>query len=198
MEDKNIVQLLKQLNDNTTKIINRLDLFQNQFFGVDFPDSSVSQQQAEYLIEKYAEEARHLSHRGASQRKYSNNRSEITDAAVLVVHKEKSRASLVLKNRVSRYLLTMFTKPQLKILRQCLRLNLPVHFYGSGIGKSTLANNLREAGYTATEAGECQQPDALSVPDRENVVCLCLKKCQMETILWIPGPSDLKLWTLDA
>lgn len=76
------------------------------------------------------------------------------------------------------YLKTMLTDTQVRILARALTDNCPVCFYGSGYGKSTLAETLRGAGYPNAYAPEdcTDNPDCNSVLTKPGAVALCMKK----------------------
>ena len=77
-----------------------------------------------------------------------------------------------------RYLLKRFDERQVQVLAYCLTHELPVGLYGSGLGKSTLAARLKDAGYRGIYAPEdCSlNCDSLTVTDANGAVALCVKK----------------------
>lgn len=76
------------------------------------------------------------------------------------------------------YLESMFTKTQIRILAICLSRSVPVCFYGSGLGKSTLVKILRNAGFENVYAPEdCGCDNAQwSVLDKQGAVALRMQK----------------------
>ena len=76
------------------------------------------------------------------------------------------------------FLKSRFTEQQIQILALCLDKNVPVSFYGLGLGKSALAAILRNAGFSNVYAPEdCDVDNAQwSVLDRTGAVALRMKK----------------------
>nr|DAY08729.1 MAG TPA: AAA domain protein [Caudoviricetes sp.] len=76
------------------------------------------------------------------------------------------------------YLESMLSETQIRILAICLTNSIPVCFYGSGLGKSTLVKILRNAGFENVYAPEdCGCNNAQwSVLDKKGVVALCMQK----------------------
>lgn len=76
------------------------------------------------------------------------------------------------------YLESMLSETQIKILAICLTESIPVCFYGSGLGKSTLVKILRNAGFeNVYEPEDCGCDNAQwSVLDKQGAVALCMKK----------------------
>ncbi|WP_394526493.1 hypothetical protein [Lacrimispora sp. JR3] len=75
------------------------------------------------------------------------------------------------------------TETQIEILRQALKAKAKVYFYGRGLGKSLLAETLKNAGYDADEPGT--RLDALGpmdVQDAPNTIAFCVKNTPKETI----------------
>ena len=83
------------------------------------------------------------------------------------------------------FLKSRFTEQQIQILALCLAKNVPVSFYGLGLGKSILVAILRNAGFSNVYAPEdCDVDNAQwSVLDRTGVVALCMKKEPLNTSL---------------
>lgn len=83
------------------------------------------------------------------------------------------------------FLKSRFTEQQIQILALCLAKNVPVSFYGLGLGKSILAVILRNAGFSNVYAPEdCDVDNAQwSVLDRTGAVALCMKKEPLNTSL---------------
>ena len=83
------------------------------------------------------------------------------------------------------FLKSRFTEQQIQILALCLAKNVPVSFYGLGLGKSILAAILRNAGFSDVYAPEdCDVDNAQwSVLDRTGAVALCMKKEPLNTSL---------------
>lgn len=77
-----------------------------------------------------------------------------------------------------KYLQKRLDEKQIDVLAYCLTHEVPVAFYGSGLGKSTLANRLRAAGYQGVYAPEdCSMAcNHLTVPDIGGAVALCVEK----------------------
>lgn len=77
-----------------------------------------------------------------------------------------------------KYLQKRLNEKQIDVLVYCLTHEVPVAFYGSGLGKSTLANRLRAAGYQGVYAPEdCSMAcNHLTVPDIGGAVALCVEK----------------------
>lgn len=76
------------------------------------------------------------------------------------------------------YLESMLSETQIRILAICLTESIPVCFYGSGLGKSTLVKILRNAGFENVYAPEdCGCNNAQwSVLDKQGAVALCMQK----------------------
>lgn len=77
------------------------------------------------------------------------------------------------------YLDTILSKEQQHILAYCLKNDVKVCLYGTGLGKSLTARLFRDAGYTNVFAPEgCTDVSngALSVPNETGAVALCVKK----------------------
>ena len=77
-----------------------------------------------------------------------------------------------------KYLQKRLNEKQIDVLAYCLTHEVPVAFYGSGLGKSTLANQLKAAGYRGIYALEdCSMAcNHLTVPDIDGAVALCVEK----------------------
>lgn len=83
------------------------------------------------------------------------------------------------------YLDTILSKEQQHILAYCLKNDVKVCLYGTGLGKSLTARLFHDAGYTNVFAPEgCTdvRNGALSVSNETGAVALCVKK----------EPSDIK------
>lgn len=82
------------------------------------------------------------------------------------------------QKRFKQYLQSMFSDKQITVLAFCLRHQVPVCFYGTGLGKSTLAKLLKQHGFAAVYApedcgGEMGAMTVLNVP---NAVAIRIKK----------------------
>ena len=74
---------------------------------------------------------------------------------------------------------------QVKVLQFALKTKAPVHFYGVGLGKSTIVEVLNAAGYKATApedvsggaAGPC------GVPLNIRAVCFHVKKKRIDSVI---------------
>lgn len=77
-----------------------------------------------------------------------------------------------------KYLQKRLDEKQIDVLAYCLTHEVPVAFYGSGLGKSTLANQLKAAGYRGIYTPEdCSMAcNHLTVPDVNGAVALCVRK----------------------
>lgn len=101
------------------------------------------------------------------------------------------------KISVSNYFLSMFTLRQCDALRRCLAHGTPVHFYGTGLGKSTLVEKLQSAEFDATEAAELEDACAMSVPNKTGAICFCMKENGPKQMLLreeLPSPIEIKAW----
>lgn len=77
------------------------------------------------------------------------------------------------------YLDCIFTSQQQKILAYCVKNNINVCLYGTGLGKSLTAGIFRNAGYNNVFAPEdCTdlKEGALSIPNETGSIALCIKK----------------------
>lgn len=77
------------------------------------------------------------------------------------------------------YLDCIFTTQQQKILAYCVKNNINVCLYGTGLGKSLTAGIFRNAGYNNVFAPEdCTdlKEGALSIPNETGTIALCIKK----------------------
>jgi hypothetical protein len=76
------------------------------------------------------------------------------------------------------FLNQILEKKQIAVLRYALRLNAPIHFYGKGLGKSTVVTVLNATGYRASDAadifGGCG--GSCSVPNDIDVICFNIRK----------------------
>lgn len=98
---------------------------------------------------------------------------------------------------VKEYLSSMLTVTQRIVLRVCLRKHIPLHFYGTGLGKSVLVEKLRSAGFNATEAADMKDACAMSVPNKTGAICFCMKEKgpgQMLLREELPGPNEIRAW----
>lgn len=102
-------------------------------------------------------------------------------------------------NELQTYLDTILSKEQQHILAYCLKNDIKVCLYGTGLGKSLTAHIFRDAGYTNVLAPEdCTDLSngALSVPNETGAVALCIKK-ELSDIEPIEKPvtaKDIKQW----
>lgn len=100
------------------------------------------------------------------------------------------------------YLESMLNKEQLNNLRFALNHDLRVHFYGSGLGKSELANLLKKEGFdNVSESGDDSNPGLgmWFIPD--NVIAIEFKKDTFENPLsahaWeIFEGTEIRNWIL--
>lgn len=77
------------------------------------------------------------------------------------------------------YLDSILSKEQQPILAYCVKNNINVCLYGTGLGKSLTAGIFRNAGYNNVFAPEdCTdlKEGALSVPNETGTIALCTKK----------------------
>lgn len=85
------------------------------------------------------------------------------------------------------YLDSILSKEQQPILAYCVKNNINVCLYGTGLGKSLIAGIFRNAGYNNVFAPEdCTdlKEGALSVPNETGTIALCTKKESHETIIF--------------
>lgn len=85
------------------------------------------------------------------------------------------------------YLDSILSKEQQPILAYCVKNNINVCLYGTGLGKSLTAGIFRNAGYNNVFAPEdCTdlKEGALSVPNETGTIALCIKKELHETIIF--------------
>lgn len=83
---------------------------------------------------------------------------------------------------------------QILVLRYALKNHVPVHFYGTGIGKTTIAHILRACGFEATAPENIlskHEHGAMTVPNNGEVVCINVKK--QDVTRRIPGLKDALL-----
>lgn len=76
------------------------------------------------------------------------------------------------------FLNRILDEKQVDVLRLALKLNAPVHFYGTGLGKSIAVEALSAAGYNVSDPAELDGGvfGPCGVPDRTGVVCFNVKK----------------------
>lgn len=82
-------------------------------------------------------------------------------------------------NELQNHLDSILSKEQQHILAYCLKNDIKVCLYGTGLGKSLTAHIFRDAGYRNVFAPEdCTDVinGALSVPNETGAVALCIKK----------------------
>lgn len=82
-------------------------------------------------------------------------------------------------NELQNHLDRILSKEQQHILAYCLKNDIKVCLYGTGLGKSLTARLFHDAGYTNVFAPEgCTDVSngALSVPNETGAVALCIKK----------------------
>lgn len=88
-----------------------------------------------------------------------------------------------------KFVKSVLTVRQSILLKKALQIgNIPVHFYGTGIGKSTITTILKNAGYIVTEAGDYKA--ALGVPDRCGCICFCITQAPEKLILGLTEAFD--------
>lgn len=81
------------------------------------------------------------------------------------------------------FLNQLLDEKQIEVLRYALKNNAPVHFHGAGLGKSTIAEVLRHAGYCATEPGEMDHGYSNYVPDGSNCISFNAKRKPLEKLI---------------
>lgn len=83
------------------------------------------------------------------------------------------------------FLNQLLDKKQIEILRCALKLKAPVHFYGIGLGKSTICDVLTALGYKASDPGYLNGGAAgpNGVPTNRGIVCFYVKKKAPEKLI---------------
>lgn len=74
------------------------------------------------------------------------------------------------------FLNCILDEKQIEVLKFALKIGARVHFYGSGLGKSTLVRLLQEYGFKATEPGTMAYGHCNYVPDGSNFVSFNVMK----------------------
>lgn len=74
------------------------------------------------------------------------------------------------------FLRSILDEKQIGVLRNALKLKANVYFYGGGLGKSTIANVLKDLGFEVSEPGMVPCGYSTYVPDRTNYICFNVKK----------------------
>lgn len=83
-----------------------------------------------------------------------------------------------------------FTEKQIPILKQALRIGTKVYLYGSGLGKSLLAEAFQNAGYAVSEPGDRMDSlGATELRDEEGLVAICVRNTPKERI---PDRRDVR------
>lgn len=84
-----------------------------------------------------------------------------------------------------------FTEKQIAVLKLALRTGTKVYLYGSGLGKSLLAEALRNAGYAVSEPAD--RMDAIGpcqLREEDGLVAVCVRNTPRERI---PDVFDILL-----
>ena len=81
------------------------------------------------------------------------------------------------------FLEQILEKEQIRVLKYALKVRAQVHFYGTGLGKSTIAEVLTYAGYQATEPEGMECGHSMFVPDGASSVCFNVKKKPLENYI---------------
>ena len=80
-----------------------------------------------------------------------------------------------MKNKWEQLVETRLTYEQIQLLRMSLQLDCPVYFYGDGLGKSTIAEALKNSGYVAYDCGEFLETTGQNYMDGIKVPCVAFR-----------------------
>ena len=102
------------------------------------------------------------------------------------------------KENARQFLLKRLNNKQILFLAYCLVHDMPVSFYGSGLGKSTLVARLKKACYTKVYAPEDCSPACgpCTVPDIPGAVALCVRKKSSGKDVPEDSFTDEDLWAV--
>lgn len=81
-----------------------------------------------------------------------------------------------------KFLNDLLTKEQILVLREALRVNAKVYFYGKGLGKSVIAEVLQSFGYRASEPGMRLVSCQCDVPIDKGYICFEVKNKTPKTL----------------
>ncbi len=73
------------------------------------------------------------------------------------------------------FLNDLLTKEQILVFKEALRVNAKVYFYGTGLGKSVIAEVLQSFGFRVSESGMYPSGGPCDVPINKGYICFEVK-----------------------